>query len=261
MSKTAAALRPDVAPSVLGPRQDDPAIESVRRPAEPTARFGPPPNDLPAQPGTRPEVPPAELDPHTRNRLLCAAVHVFDRKGYAAASVREIVELAGVTKPALYYHFGSKEQLLVAILNEAAREFGDVMRRAVEHQGSTRERLLYYAETVHAMFSQNVPLIRVAHAMFVGPSEAAPTFDFTLFDRHAKEAIGSIVADGLAIGEVREAVADDVALAVSGVVEACIGRQLHPGIEPLGFDRLRRILELVFDGVLTEPRAQGVHIS
>ena len=74
---------------------------------------------------------PGEQDPRSRERLLRAAVAVFDRKGYAAASVREIVEQAGITKPALYYHFGSKEGILVAILEEGARQFEQALARAV----------------------------------------------------------------------------------------------------------------------------------
>ena len=51
-----------------------------------------------------------------REKLHSAAARVFARKGYATATVREIVEMAGVTKPALYYYFGSKEGVYKAIL-------------------------------------------------------------------------------------------------------------------------------------------------
>jgi AcrR family transcriptional regulator len=44
------------------------------------------------------------------------AARLFATQGYEATSVREIVEAAGVTKPTLYYYFGSKEGLAQAIL-------------------------------------------------------------------------------------------------------------------------------------------------
>ena len=207
------------------------------------------------------EVPPTEKDIHTRNRLIRAGVNVFDRKGYSAASVREIVELAGVSKPALYYHFGSKEQLLREILREAVREFGMAIREATDRPGSTRDRLHVYAEAFLAAFSANVPTIRVAHACFVGPAEAGPTFDFAAFERQATEVIGRLIEEGMSAGEIRAAVPGDVTLAISGVVEAMAARQLHPGIEPTGPDVLRRVLDLVFDGVMTERRAQGAQTS
>ena len=72
----------------------------------------------PSIPSSRPDPrrrpQPVPADPTSRSRLLHAAVEIFERKGYAAASVREIVAHAGVTKPALYYHFRSKEGILIA---------------------------------------------------------------------------------------------------------------------------------------------------
>lgn len=41
--------------------------------------------------------------------ILAAAIQLFARKGYPATSVRDIVELAGVTNPMLYYYFDDKE--------------------------------------------------------------------------------------------------------------------------------------------------------
>src|SRR3954453_4036425 len=43
------------------------------------------------------------------------AARLFAAHGYDATSVRTIVEAAGVTKPTLYYHFGSKEGLAQAL--------------------------------------------------------------------------------------------------------------------------------------------------
>ena len=86
-----------------------------------------------------PSVPAAtEQDEHVRTRLLNAAVRVFDRKGYAAASVREVAEMAGVTKPAVYYHFGSKEGLLLAILHQAERQLSHTLEQADLRPGSAR---------------------------------------------------------------------------------------------------------------------------
>jgi TetR/AcrR family transcriptional regulator len=48
--------------------------------------------------------------------VLAAAVHEFAESGFAGARVDSIAERAGVNKQALYYHFGSKEQLFQAAL-------------------------------------------------------------------------------------------------------------------------------------------------
>ena len=210
-------------------------------------------------PKAQPEIMPPEGDEHTRHRLLRCAVQIFDRKGYAAASVREIAELAGVAKPALYYHFGSKEGLLVAILEAASSEFADAMTLAVQRTGSARQRLVALCEDVHGLFEKNVPVARVAHSVFLGPSDSVPNFDLCVFERSLRAAIEGIVGDGQEAGEFLPARPADVAMAIMGIIEGSAGRQFHLGLEAVGIDGLRRTLDIVFDGVLTERRVQGEH--
>ena len=50
-----------------------------------------------------------------RVRILLAAIDLFATHGYGATSIRAIVEAVGCTKPALYYHFGSKAALFVEV--------------------------------------------------------------------------------------------------------------------------------------------------
>lgn len=194
--------------------------------------------------------PPSEQDAKTRSRLIRSAVQVFDKKGYDAASVREIVELAGVTKPALYYHFGSKEGLLTAILTEGAREFDRAMNQAVARAGTSRERIRALCEDLYGLFSQNLSFMRVTHAVFLGPTDIAPDFDFSVYERSIMDAIGHIVQEGQAAGDVEDVDPNDVGLAILGVVGAVAGRLLHSRMEPITLDGFRRLLNLVFDGVL-----------
>ncbi|MES9968412.1 MAG: TetR/AcrR family transcriptional regulator [Candidatus Thiodiazotropha sp.] len=58
----------------------------------------------------------------TRKSLLEAAYEEIHRFGYQAASLNAILERTGVTKGALYHHFGSKLQLGYAVLDEAITE-------------------------------------------------------------------------------------------------------------------------------------------
>ena len=216
------------------------------------------PRDVAPAGATPHEVVPAELDEQTRARLLRAAVCVFDRKGYAAASVREIVEIAGVTKPALYYHFGSKEGVLTAILQEAAREFGSAMLRGVDRPGTARDRLFSLCADLHGLFREHVPVVRVAHSVFFGPVEGAPQFDFSIYDREMERAVRRIVEDGQATGEITPCAAPaDIALVILGVIGVFATRHLHGGVEPLDLDSMRRVLGLIFDGALGAPRQQG----
>ena len=56
-----------------------------------------------------------------REQILDVAVQVFARQGYHGTSMNEVAEAAGVTKPVLYQHFDSKQDLYLALIDEVGR--------------------------------------------------------------------------------------------------------------------------------------------
>src|SRR2546430_8853343 len=51
----------------------------------------------------------------TRERILDVALDLFVRKGYTETSLREVAAELGFSKAALYYHFESKQDILMAL--------------------------------------------------------------------------------------------------------------------------------------------------
>jgi AcrR family transcriptional regulator len=77
--------------------------------------------DLTTTAATATPHPDAKVD--TRQRILDVALDLFTEQGYDGTSLREIAEQLGVTKAALYYHFESKEDILMA-LHMRIHDFG-----------------------------------------------------------------------------------------------------------------------------------------
>lgn len=69
--------------------------------------------------------------------MLREAGVVFAARGYTAASMDEIAERVGVSKPMVYSHFGSKEQLYFAYIEDAGR---DLLAGIVDAERAARER-------------------------------------------------------------------------------------------------------------------------
>jgi len=72
----------------------------------------------------------AQRRAHTRAQLLGAAATVFAERGFTGASLDHISERAGLTKGALYHHFGSKEGLFLELLDEKYAARLDQARQA-----------------------------------------------------------------------------------------------------------------------------------
>ncbi|KAB2350199.1 TetR/AcrR family transcriptional regulator [Actinomadura rudentiformis] len=66
--------------------------------------------------------------------ILHTAVDLFNRRGYDATSMGDLAKVLGVTKPAIYHHFTSKEELLKAALDDALDELTAVVDEASRRQ-------------------------------------------------------------------------------------------------------------------------------
>ena len=66
---------------------------------------------------------PRRAPDQTRQKLLAAAFEEIHKSGFRAASLDAILESTGVTKGALYHHFGSKQELGYAVVDEVIRPF------------------------------------------------------------------------------------------------------------------------------------------
>jgi AcrR family transcriptional regulator len=85
-----------------------------------------------------------------RTQLLEAARSVFVTNGYHAAAMDEIAESAGVSKPVVYQHFGSKLDLYLALLDESTEALVVTVQNAI---ASTDENASRVEAAVAAYFA------------------------------------------------------------------------------------------------------------
>src|SRR6201996_427168 len=78
-------------------------------------------SERPQPPTARPPGRPRREDNRGR-ALLAAAVELFASRGFDATSIRDIAAEAHVQPASVYYHYPSKEALLVAIVDRAAAQ-------------------------------------------------------------------------------------------------------------------------------------------
>jgi AcrR family transcriptional regulator len=57
------------------------------------------------------------MDGDTREKIRAVALELFSDKGFEQTSLREIAERVGLTKASLYYHYSSKQSLLLAVVD------------------------------------------------------------------------------------------------------------------------------------------------
>jgi AcrR family transcriptional regulator len=188
------------------------------------------------------------LENNSRERLLETATELFAEKGYAGASVREIVEKAGVSKPVLYYYFKSKEGLFYAILEWAAEVQQHILNEIFEARGTVQERFVFLYRQVHKGIQQYKSLYIMIHGLIYGPPEGVPEYDFASFQRRMLDAVKRIYEEGAAAGEIRNVDAEEVAFLVLGLMDFSLNMDMVLP-ELADSQRPERLLRLAFEGI------------
>ena len=74
----------------------------------------------------------AEADSATRDRVLLEAARLFRHHGYAATTLRQVADAAGIKAGSIYYHFESKEQILGEVLDKGIQAVDAAVRQRVD---------------------------------------------------------------------------------------------------------------------------------
>jgi AcrR family transcriptional regulator len=86
--------------------------------------------------------PRKEMIAETRAKLVSAARHAFGTVGYTDASMDDFTAAAGLTRGALYHHFGDKKGLLQAVIAEIDAEMAVRIREVAERAPTRWQRLV-----------------------------------------------------------------------------------------------------------------------
>ena len=111
-------------------------------------------------------------------RILQVAICLFAQKGYEATSTREIVEAAGVTKPMLYYYFGSKEGLCKAAIKRFVQPFFAELRQTTAESREPRELLVDFVWMHFQHFHNHRDVFQFYMSLCFGPDREKFLQDF-----------------------------------------------------------------------------------
>ncbi|MFI2436482.1 TetR/AcrR family transcriptional regulator [Streptomyces sp. NPDC018693] len=99
---------------------------------------------------------------NTRQRIQDVALELFAEQGYEKTSLREIAERLEVTKAALYYHFKTKEEIIVSLFEDLTRPIEDLVE-----WGGQQPRTLETKQEILRRYSQVLaaaaPFFRFMH--------------------------------------------------------------------------------------------------
>jgi AcrR family transcriptional regulator len=179
-----------------------------------------------------------------REQLIDSAIGVFAAHGYHAASMNDVADAAGVTKPVLYQHFSSKRDLFVEILTEIGNQLRDTIAKATTEATGPREQIENGFRAYFHYVADHTDAFRV---LFGSGARRDP--EFAAFARAVETTIAEtiaelIVVDGQPAGD-RELVAHTIVGMTEAASRYWLAHDRHPDIDTLA----ERVSGLAWSGM------------
>jgi AcrR family transcriptional regulator len=120
----------------------------------------------------RAEVSPNNRGVRSREAVLDAAERLMAAHGYEAATVAALVEDAGIPPSSIYHYFGSKEGVLLAVMERGAERFFDALPQLDRRLGSRLEHLRAVIDTATETLERHPDFLRILIVMAAQPINA-----------------------------------------------------------------------------------------
>ena len=170
-----------------------------------------------------------ELGERTRSALLDAAIERFAEHG-PGTSIDVVAADVGVTKGALYHHFGSKDGLVEEVYKEAIRRHAARVMEA-SASGDGRARLLALVDASARLYSSRTPFYRLLTTLHLEAATNRRHLEDVArrVQRRQRDHMIELVRTGQRDGSIRADVdAEAVGLTVNAALEGFLVQQLEP---------------------------------
>jgi AcrR family transcriptional regulator len=161
-------------------------------------------------------------------QMLDVAERVFGERGYRAASMDEIAERCGISKPMLYEYFGSKDGLLLACIARSQTELHEVTQKAIAGATTARD-VLWRGMAAYFDFidSHSRSFAMLAKEPLAGHPRTADAIEAI---RRQQSSLVAGVLTGFAADAPAEVVEAYTEIIIGGSERLALWRTRHPGV-------------------------------
>jgi TetR/AcrR family fatty acid metabolism transcriptional regulator len=164
----------------------------------------------------------------TRERILDAAIRVFSRKGYHDTRVDEIVDESQTSKGAVYFHFPSKEQIFLALVDEFAGLLEKKLLETIQSEADGVRGVDAALRVGLDTFAKYRSLAKIFLVQAVGLGAAFEEKRLQILDRLA-DVIRAYLDQAIADGEIPPLDTRITAYAWIGAINEVVIRWVHTG--------------------------------
>jgi len=189
-------------------------------------------------------------DQDTKTKIFSTAARLFSAKGFHGVSMREISEKAGVTKPTIYYYFGSKEGIYKELIDVGIRYITENSQKVLELDTSIKNKLIVLIQNT---FQQCLAYPEFAKFfLYLLDSSEKLSFldDFKVEAMRFQKVLSRLIKEGIKTGEFGVSARPELAAEIIiGVFLHFVMKQLNTEKKILSKKFAEEIIELLFKGL------------
>jgi TetR/AcrR family transcriptional regulator, acrAB operon repressor len=189
----------------------------------------------------------------TKQKIIDAAVELFETNGYNATRIEDIAEKTGMTRGAVYWHFKNKDELYTYILEMFEQRLDLLLTESLNETRSPLERLrwLMIKSITRSNIRAGIGQIQRIIISNLREKEIPEMLHkaHTIFGKY-KHTIENIIEAGITAGEINKSVdVDNASIMISVFVTGAVGVQVDKlQLSSVHFNT-DEIVDLVLNGI------------
>ncbi len=207
------------------------------------------------------------------SRILEVARSMIVEDGYHGLSMDRIAESLEYSKGTIYQHFSCKEEILLALANQAMERRLELFRRAASFRGTSRERISAIGVAAELFFKLYPDHIHIENTLRLGSVMDKTSDDRRRFletcEASCSEIVGGVIRDAVAAGDLRLPAEFDVEQLKFGLWSITFGgysiAATSPSLTSLGIPdpvvAIRGNCNFLLDGVGWQPHSSKIDLA
>jgi AcrR family transcriptional regulator len=199
---------------------------------------------------------PRKVDPQERSeQIITAAMALFAEKGFYQATMNDIVAASGLSKGGLYWHFDSKEALVLAILEQVFTQDVSMNAEILEAEGTVAERLTTIMVQSATEIMGMKPIMTIFNEFYaLAPrSEAVRAIILRYFEQY-QTLIGGLIEQGMAADEFQKMEPLTAAKLLIAQMEGLVLLWVLSNMESDLMAECKQATQIFVRGLMAEPR-------
>lgn len=186
----------------------------------------------------------------TKNTIFQVAARLFSEKGYNGVSMREISEKCNVSKPTIYYYFGSKEGIYKELIETGVDHVFTTLESASKQPIPVKERLVLIFKQFFQAAKTHPDYVRFFQKLFTSMEKEPVLVDMQAEAEARGKILITMIQEAVETGEFGASAHPELAARiVGGVLQSFIWQQLHSQEDVLNDDLAEEIVEMLFKGL------------